>query len=74
MATRLSCSQCPSGSYIRTTEGAGEFRCEHCDYRTDTSDIFPHLDEGESLTYDDDGYLAYELREHPHDYGYYEEN
>lgn len=74
MATRLSCSQCPSGSYVRTTEGEGDYKCEHCDHRVNYIDLIDHLEEGEHIVYDDDGYVAVEALEHPHDFGYYEEN
>lgn len=60
MATRLSCSQCPAGSYVRNNEGPGDYKCELCDHRVDYLDFWNHLDDGEVIGYDDDGYVTVE--------------
>jgi hypothetical protein len=60
MATRLSCSQCPAGSYVRTTEGPNDYRCEHCGHEVNYLDFWNHLDENEVIGYDDDGYVTVE--------------
>lgn len=59
MITRLSCSQCSTGSYVRTAEGPNDYKCEHCPNELMYSDIADHLDEGEHIAYDDDGYVGY---------------
>lgn len=74
--TRLSCSECGCATYVMDHSVAGiDIVCDVCGNFVNYSDIFPHLDEGERVTFDDDGYLCvYTLLESEHDYGYYPEN
>ncbi len=73
--TRLSCSNCGCASYVTNHSlEPGDIICDVCQHTVGYDDILPHLDAGERIAFDDDGYLCVTLTEHEHAYGYYEEN
>lgn len=55
LATNVSCSECGTPSYVRG-RGLADVDCEHCGNEVNWQDF--QLDDGESLVWDDDGYLA----------------
>jgi hypothetical protein len=57
--TRLTCSECGGEGYVENhTDDPADIQCELCGNFVNFSDIYPHLDEGEKLDFDDDGYLC----------------
>lgn len=61
-AVRLSCSGCDTGHYAGGMVGDASslWTCSAaCGHSVTPSDIYPHLDDGETLAVDRAGYLAY---------------
>ena len=72
--TRLSCSECGCPTYVvNHSLEPGDFFCELCGHFVCYVDF--QLDDGERITFDDDGYVCVASTiESVHAYGYYEEN
>lgn len=58
---RLHCSECGEGAYVNVmAEDVWHCTNLECDHVVMGHDVMRHLDEGETLTTDGEGYLAYQ--------------